>query len=36
MGWWGWEVGGGVQEGGDIHIHIADSLSCTAEMNTTW
>ena len=32
-GWsgWGWEV----QEGGDICIHIADSLPCTAETNTT-
>ena len=33
----GW--GGGdsreVQEGGDIYIHIADSLCCTAEINTT-
>ena len=24
-----------VQEGGDIGIHIADSLHCTAETNTT-
>ena len=24
-----------VQEGGDIGIHIADSLHCTAEANTT-
>ena len=24
-----------VQEGGDIVIHIADSLHCTAETNTT-
>ena len=24
-----------VQEGGDICIHIADSLRCTAEANTT-
>ena len=23
------------QEGGDIYIHIADSLCCTAETNTT-
>ena len=30
-------VGSGreVQEGGDIYIHIADSLFCTAETNTT-
>ena len=27
--------GGKVQEGGDIYIHIADSLHCTAETNTT-
>ena len=26
---------GEVQEGGDICIHIADSLHCTAETNTT-
>ena len=25
--------GGGVQEGGDICIHIADSLCCTEETN---
>ena len=25
-----------VQEGGDIGIHIADSLHCTAETNTTF
>ena len=34
----GWDGGGGgreVQEGGDICIHIADSLHCTAETNTT-
>ena len=34
----GWDGGGGgreVQEGGDKCIHIADSLQCTAEMNTT-
>ena len=32
----GWDGGGGgeVQEGGDICIHIADSLPCTAETNT--
>ena len=27
--------GGGVQEGGDICIHIADSLCCTEETNNT-
>ena len=31
----GWDVGGGVWEGRDIGIHIADSLRCTAETNTT-
>ena len=34
----GWDGGGGreVQEGGgDMCIHIADSLHCTAETNTT-
>ena len=35
----GWDGGGGggreVQEGGDICIHIADSLRCTAETNIT-
>ena len=33
----GWDGGDGreVQEGGDIGIHIADSLHCTAEINTT-
>ena len=33
----GWDGGGGreVQEGGDIYIHIADSLHYTAETNTT-
>ena len=33
----GWDEGGGreVQEGGDIDIHIADSLHCAAETNTT-
>ena len=33
----GWDGGDGreVQEGGDIGIHIADSLHCTAETNTT-
>ena len=32
-----WGVGGGVevQEGEDICIHIADSLHCTEEGNTT-
>ena len=29
-------VGRGAQEGGDICIHIADSLRCTAETNTTF
>ena len=23
------------QEGGDIHLHVADSLCCTAETNST-
>ena len=33
----GWDGGGRreVQEGEDICIHIADSLRCTAETNTT-
>ena len=33
----GWDGGGewGAQEGGDICIHIADSLCCTAETNIT-
>ena len=33
----GWDGGGGreVQEGKDICIHIADSLYCTGETNTT-
>ena len=32
----GWRGGGReVQEGRDIGIHIADSLHCTAETNTT-
>ena len=33
----GWDGGGGreVQEGGDIGIHITDSLRCTSETNTT-
>ena len=33
----GWDGGGGreVQEGGDIGIHIADSLHYTAVTNTT-
>ena len=31
---WGWD-GTEVQEGEDICIHIADSLHCTAETNTT-
>ena len=29
---WGW---GEVREGGDICIHIADSLCCTAETSAT-
>ena len=34
-GWdWGWD-GREFQEGGDICIHIADSLHCTAETNST-
>ena len=32
---WGERGGRVVQEGGDIGIHIADSLHCTAETNTT-
>ena len=33
----GWDREGGreAQEGGDIGIHTADSLCCTAETNTT-
>ena len=33
----GWDGGSGreVQEGGDIGIHTADSLHCTAETNIT-
>ena len=35
----GWDggrgVGGRSKRGGDIYIHIADSLRCTAETNTT-
>ena len=32
----GWDGGGReAQEGGDICIHIADSLHCVAEINTT-
>ena len=33
----GGDGGGGreVQEGGDIYIHIADSLCCATETNTT-
>ena len=30
----GWVGGGDTQERGDICIHIADSLQCTAETNT--
>ena len=35
VGWDGQGGGREVQEGGDIGIHIADSLHCTAETNTT-
>ena len=36
VGWdGGWEEGREVQERRDICIHIADSLHCTAETNTT-
>ena len=31
----GWEGGKEGQEGGDVCIHIADSLCCTAETNKT-
>ena len=31
----GWDCGKEVQGGGDIGIHIADSLHCTTETNTT-
>ena len=33
----GWDKEGGreMREGGDIHMHIADSLCFTAETNTT-
>ena len=36
LGGWdgGWSWGGG-SEGGDIGIHTADSLHCTAETNKT-
>ena len=34
-GWDGGRGGKEVQEGGDIGIHIADSLHFTAETNTT-
>ena len=34
-GWDGGRAGREAQEGGDICIHIADSLRCTAETNTT-
>ena len=33
--WDGGEGGSEVQEGGDICMHIAGSLHCTAETNTT-
>ena len=32
---WDRESGREAQEGGDICIHIADSLCCTTETNTT-
>ena len=31
----GWKAGREAPEGGDICIHIVDSLCCTAETNTT-
>ena len=33
----GWDGVGGMEvlEGGDLCIHIADSLCCTADINTT-
>ena len=31
---WGGGVGGRLKRDGDVHIHIADSRCCTAEMNT--
>ena len=34
-GWDGGECGREVQEGGDVCMHIADSLRCSAETNTT-
>ena len=30
-----WDRGREVREGGDMCVHIADSLHCTAETNTT-
>ena len=33
--WGGAGVGKEAQDGGDICIHIADSLHCTTETNTT-
>ena len=33
-GWNGGWVGGKFKEGGDIGIHVANSLCCTAETNT--
>ena len=34
--WVGWESGGRkIQERGDACLHIADSLHCTAEVDTT-
>ena len=35
-GWDGRGVGTEAQEGGDICIHIADSLYYTAKTNSTW
>ena len=32
---WKQGIGRDVQEGGDVCIHIADTLCCTAETNTT-
>ena len=35
MGYGGWKGGSRGWGYGDIYIHIADSLCCTAETNTT-
>ena len=32
---WDWRGHGELQEGGDLCTHMADSLHCTAETNTT-